>query len=58
MNFPDGLSGLDRVEARHWQRRGEALAVPLEEEQEMAPGSRSMPRPPARQVIRSGYTAR
>jgi phage terminase large subunit GpA-like protein len=52
------IYGLDRFEARHWRRMEAALAVPLEEEQEMAPGPRSMPRPPARQVIRSGYMAR
>jgi phage terminase large subunit GpA-like protein len=52
------IYGLDRFEARHWQRMEAALAVPLDEEPERAAGSRSMPRPAARQVIRSGYMVR
>jgi phage terminase large subunit GpA-like protein len=49
--------GLDRFEARRWQRMEEVLAVPLEEEQEML-AARLTPRPPARQVIQSGYMIR
>ena len=51
------IYGLDRFEERHWRRMEEALAVSIEDED--APTvSRSLPRPPARQVIQSGYMAR
>ncbi len=51
------IHGLDRFEERHWQRMEEVLAVLPEDEQE-TPVASSVPRPPARQVIQSGYMVR
>ena len=53
------IYGLDRFEERHWRRMEEALAITAEGDQH-APASSRAPvvRPPARQVIHSGYMAR
>jgi phage terminase large subunit GpA-like protein len=51
------IYGIDRFEERHWRRMEEALAMLPEEEQD-TPASRPPLRPPARQIIQSGYMAR
>jgi phage terminase large subunit GpA-like protein len=52
------IFGLDRFDERHWRRMEEALARTVERDDERhAPSPPSM-RPPARQVIHSGYMAR
>jgi len=53
------IYGLDRFEERHWRRMEAALARTAEGDQH-APASSRAPvvRPPARQVIHSGYMAR
>jgi phage terminase large subunit GpA-like protein len=53
------IYGLDRFEERHWRRMEEALARTVER-CDHEPASPRMPvvRPPARQVIHSGYMAR
>jgi phage terminase large subunit GpA-like protein len=53
------IYGLDRFEERHWRRMEEALARTVERD-DHEPASPRAPtvRPPARQVIHSGYMAR
>jgi phage terminase large subunit GpA-like protein len=53
------IYGLDRFEERHWRRMEEALARTVERD-DQEPGSprASVVRPPARQMIHSGYMAR
>ena len=53
------IYGLDRFEERHWRRMEEALARTVEDD-DHEPASPRAPvvRPPARQVIHSGYMAR
>jgi phage terminase large subunit GpA-like protein len=53
------IYGLDRFEERHWRRMEEALARTVEGD-DVGPASPRAPvvRPPARQVIQSGYMAR
>jgi phage terminase large subunit GpA-like protein len=53
------IYGLDRFEERHWRRMEEALARTVDRNEHEAPSDR-MPvvRPPARQVIHSGYMGR
>ena len=53
------IYGLDRFEERHWRRMEEALARTVErDDQELASPRAPVVRPPARQVIHSGYMAR
>jgi phage terminase large subunit GpA-like protein len=53
------IYGLDRFEERHWRRMEEALARIVERNDDEPALSRSpVLRPPARQVIHSGYMAR
>jgi hypothetical protein len=53
------IYGLDRFEERHWRRMEEALARTVEREDHVPASSRTPAmRPPARQVIHSGYMAR
>jgi phage terminase large subunit GpA-like protein len=52
------IFGLDRFEERHWRRMEEALAMTVELDDERHTPSRLSVRPPARQVIQSGYMAR
>jgi len=52
------ICGLDRFEERHWRRMEEALARTVERDDEQHAPSRPSVRPPARQVIQSGYMAR
>jgi phage terminase large subunit GpA-like protein len=53
------IYGLDRFEERHWRRMEEALARTVERDDEQPAPARPMPvRPPARQMIHSGYMAR
>jgi phage terminase large subunit GpA-like protein len=51
------IYGLDRFDERHWRRMEEALARIAERDDEPLP-AKLLPRPPARQVIHSGYMAR
>ena len=53
------IYGLDRFDERHWRRMEEALArtVERDDDEPASPRPPSM-RPPARQVIQSGYMAR
>jgi phage terminase large subunit GpA-like protein len=53
------IYGLDRFEERHWRRMEEALARTVERDDDQ-PASARLPaiRPPARQLIHSGYMAR
>jgi phage terminase large subunit GpA-like protein len=53
------IYGLDRFKERHWQRMEEALARTLERDDDEPASPRPLSvRPPARQVIHSGYMAR
>ena len=53
------IYGLDRFDERHWRRMEEALARTAErDDDEPASHRSSSMRPPARQVIHSGYMAR
>ena len=52
------IHGLDRFEERHWHRMEDALAVVAENKLEDRALSQSSLRPPARQVIQSGYMER
>jgi phage terminase large subunit GpA-like protein len=53
------IYGLDRFEERHWRRLEEALARTMErDDHEPASPRTPVVRPPARQVIQSGYMAR
>jgi phage terminase large subunit GpA-like protein len=53
------ICGLDRFEDRHWRRMEEALARTVErDDHETASPRTPAVRPPARQVIHSGYMAR
>jgi phage terminase large subunit GpA-like protein len=52
------IFGLDRFEERHWRRMEEALARTVERDDEPASQRPPSVRPPARQVIQSGYMAR
>ena len=50
--------GLDRFEERHWRRMEEALARNVGRDDGPAAPQTPVVRPPARQVIHSGYMAR
>ena len=52
------IYGLDRFEERHWRRMEEALARTVEQDDPDPASARPSARPPARQVIQSGYMAR
>jgi phage terminase large subunit GpA-like protein len=52
------ICGLDRFEERHWRRMEEALAGSVEHGDEQVRSGRPSSRPPARQVIQSGYMVR
>jgi phage terminase large subunit GpA-like protein len=53
------IYGLDRFEERHWRRMEEALARTVERDDHDPASPRApLARPPARQVIHSGYMAR
>jgi phage terminase large subunit GpA-like protein len=52
------IYGLDRFDERHWRRMEEALARTVERDDEPYAPSPPSVRPPARQVIHSGYMAR
>jgi phage terminase large subunit GpA-like protein len=53
------IYGLDRFDQRHWRRMEEALARAIDHERDESSVRRQPPvRPPARQVIHSGYMAR
>ncbi len=52
------IYGLDRFEERHWRRMEEALARTVEGDDHGPASARPPARPPARQVIHSGYMAR
>src|ERR671915_600374 len=50
------IYGLDRFEERHWRRMEEALAKAVAgDDEQHAPARAPVARPPARQVIHSGY---
>lgn len=52
------IYGLDRFEERHWRQMEEALARTIDQEDAPHEPVRPAVRPPARQVIHSGYMAR
>jgi phage terminase large subunit GpA-like protein len=53
------IYGLDRFEERHWRRMEEALArTVVPDDREPASPRAPVVRPPARQVIHSGYMTR
>jgi phage terminase large subunit GpA-like protein len=53
------IYGLDRFEERHWRRMEEALARTVDQDDHESASPRApLARPPARQVIHSGYMAR
>ncbi|MGH6904824.1 MAG: terminase gpA endonuclease subunit, partial [Geminicoccaceae bacterium] len=53
------IHGLDRFAERHWRRMEEALAKAVErDDHDPASLRAAVMRPPARQVIHSGYMAR
>ena len=52
------IFGLDRFDERHWRRMEEALARAVERDDQLTASARPSARPPARQVIQSGYMAR